>query len=263
MNSAAGMGFFEAYGLTLLVLLTMVSAIWAVSVPLRNASIIDLFWGPLFVAVAWVLLPASGELQPKPYLVTLLVTIWGLRLASHLVARNLGHGEDKRYQRWREGGGDNWWLISYYRVFLLQAGIAALVATPLVAAFVRPEPLNLLNLLGVVVWVTGFLFELVADVQLTRFKASPDNDGRILDSGLWGRSRHPNYFGDALQWWGLGLVAVAPATWWALIGPAVMTVFFVGLSNDILEEDMKRRHPKYAAYITNTPKFFPSLSSPD
>ncbi len=108
MNSAAGMGFFEAYGLTLLVLLTMVSAIWAVSVPLRNASIIDLFWGPLFVAVAWVLLPASGELQPKPYLVTLLVTIWGLRLASHLVARNLGHGEDKRYQRWREGGGDNW-----------------------------------------------------------------------------------------------------------------------------------------------------------
>lgn len=261
MMSAPGMGFFEAYGVTALALLVMVSLIWAASVPLRNASIIDLFWGPLFVVVAWVLLQVSGDLRPKPYLITLLVTLWGLRLASHLVARNLGHGEDRRYQRWRENGGDRWWLVSYYRVFLLQAGIAALVATPLVAAFVQPTPFSTLNLLGVAVWAAGFLYELVADVQLTQFKADPDNAGRILDSGLWGRSRHPNYFGDSLQWWGLGLVAVAPETWWALVGPGVMTVFFLGLSNDILEEDMKRRRPEYAAYITNTPKFFPRLSS--
>ncbi|MEQ8859634.1 MAG: DUF1295 domain-containing protein [Pseudomonadales bacterium] len=255
------MGFFEAYGLVVLVLLVMVSALWAISVPLKNASIIDLFWGPLFVAIAWVLLPAADALHAKPYLITLLVSIWGLRLASHLVARNLGHGEDPRYRKWRQQGGDNWWLVSYYRVFLLQAGIAAVVATPLVAAHLRPETFNALNLLGVAVWAAGFLFELVADVQLSQFKADPDNRGRILDSGLWGRSRHPNYFGDSLQWWGLGLVAVTPETWWALLGPIAMTAFFLSLSNDILESGMKQRHPKYAAYITNTPKFFPRLVS--
>lgn len=251
------MGLFTAYGIAALVILVMVTALWAVSVPLRNASIIDLFWGPLFVAVAWVLLPASGAFHVKSYLVTLLVTLWGLRLASHLVTRNLGHGEDRRYRRWREAGGADWWLKSYYRVYLLQAGIAVLVAAPLVAAFVRPDTFNALNLLGVGIWALGFLYELVADVQLVQFKAQPDNRGRILDTGLWGLSRHPNYFGDAVQWWGLGLVAVSAATWWALLGPIVMTAFFLTLSNDVLERDMKQRHPKYADYITNTPAFFP------
>lgn len=255
------MGFFEAYGLAALVVLIMVTMLWAISVPLRDASIIDMFWGPLFVAVAWVLLYAAPELQLKPYLVTLLVTLWGLRLAFHLIARNLGEGEDKRYQLWRERGGEHWWLKTYYRIFLLQGGIGLLVAAPVIAAFVRPEPFGFLSLLGLGVWAVGFVWELLADVQLARFKADPDNRGRILDHGLWGLSRHPNYFGDAVQWWGLALMVLAPATWWALIGPAVMTAVFLGLSNDILERGMKKRHPDYAAYVENTPKFFPRLTA--
>jgi len=145
------MGVFELYLIAFLVVLTVVSVLWAISVPLGDASIIDMFWGPLFVAIAWVLLPAAGVLAVKPYLITLLVTLWGLRLGFHLINRNLGQGEDRRYRLWREHGGDNWWLSSYYRVFLLQGGIALVVATPLIAAFHRPFDLNFLNFLGVLV----------------------------------------------------------------------------------------------------------------
>ncbi|MFU8817700.1 MAG: DUF1295 domain-containing protein [Pseudomonadales bacterium] len=254
------MGIFELYGIAFLVVLVAVSVLWAISVPLKDASIIDMFWGPLFVAIAWVLLPATGMLAVKPYLITLLVTLWGLRLGFHLITRNAGQGEDRRYQLWREHGGEDWWLKSYYRVYLLQGGIALAVATPIIAAFYRPHELNFLNFLGVLVWAAGFIYELQADVQLSQFKSQPENRGRVLDQGLWARSRHPNYFGDALQWWGLGLVAVSFATWWALLGPVVMTAVFLGLSNDVLERGMKKRHPEYERYITNTPKFFPRLS---
>jgi steroid 5-alpha reductase family enzyme len=254
------MSVLELYAIAFLVVLTVVSVLWAISVPLEDASIIDMFWGPLFVAVAWVLLPAAGVLAVKPYLITLLVTLWGLRLAFHLISRNLGQGEDKRYRQWRERGGDRWWLKTYYRIFLLQGGIALVVATPLIAAFHRPYDLHFINLVGVLVWAAGFVYELLADVQLSQFKSDPANRGRVMNEGLWGRSRHPNYFGDALQWWGLGLIAVTGATWWALLGPALMTAVFLGLSNDVLERGMKKRNPKYHDYIANTPKFLPRLS---
>jgi steroid 5-alpha reductase family enzyme len=254
------MGVFELYAIAFLVVLVMVSVLWAISVPLKDASIIDMFWGPLFVAMAWVLLPATDALSVKSYLVTLLVTLWGLRLAFHLINRNLGQGEDQRYRQWRERAGDNWWLQTYYRIYLLQGGIALVVATPLIAAFYSPYDLTLINFIGVLVWAAGFVYELLADIQLTRFKADPDNRGKVMNEGLWAHSRHPNYFGDALQWWGLGLIAVTGATWWALLGPLAMTAVFLGLSNDVLERGMKKRNPKYVDYIENTPKFLPRLS---
>jgi len=253
------MGILELYGIAALVVLALGTALWAISVPLRDASIIDMFWGPLFVLVAWVLLPSSGGLYIKSYLITLLVTLWGLRLAFHLIARNLGQGEDKRYRQWRERGGDGWWLKTYYRIYLLQGTIALVVATPLIAAFYQPHTLNIVNFAGVGVWALGFVYERVADVQLSQFKADPDTRGKVMNAGLWGLSRHPNYFGDAVQWWGLGLVAVTPETWRALLGPAAMTAVFLGLSNDVLERGMRKRHPKYADYIADTPKFLPRL----
>lgn len=255
------MSLLELYGLAALIVLIMVTVLWVISVPLKDASIIDLFWGPLFVVMAWVMLPVTGALAVKPYLLTLLVTLWGLRLAFHLIGRNLFQGEDRRYRQWRERGGNGWWWKTYYRIYLLQGAIALLVATPVVAAFYRPSSLNFVNLLGVLVWAAGFVFELVADVQLAQFKSDPRRQGTVMDQGLWGLSRHPNYFGDALQWWGLGLVAVTPVTWWALLGPVVMTAVFLGLSNDVLERGMRKRHPDYEAYVRNTPKFLPRPSA--
>lgn len=254
------MGFFEIYGVALLTVLVLVSVLWAISIAVKDASIIDIFWGPLFVAMVWVLMPLAGAFTVKTYVLSLLVTLWGLRLAYHLAARNLGQGEDKRYQLWRAHGGPNWWLKTYPRIYLLQGGIALLVATPVVAAFYREHGFNALNALGVVVWVVGFVWEVLADIQLTRFKADPDKQGKVLDTGLWKLSRHPNYFGDSLQWWGLGLLAFSVPTWWALIGPAVMTAVFLGISNDVLEKGMKKRHPAYETYVANTPKFFPAPS---
>jgi len=255
------MGLLEIFAAQVLTALVLVSLLWLLSVPLRDASIIDMAWGPIFVAMAWVLMARSPELGGSAYLAALLVTLWGLRLGVHLTTRNLGRGEDRRYALWREHGGEDWWWRTYYRIFLLQGGIALLVATPLAAAFWRPQPIEAWHLTAALVWATGFFWEWLADIQLQRFKADPANAGRIMDQGLWGRSRHPNYFGDALQWWGLGLLALTPATWWALIGPAVMTAVFLGISNDVLEKGMTKRHPAYGDYVTNTPRFFPKLLS--
>jgi steroid 5-alpha reductase family enzyme len=251
------MGLLEIYGTAFLVVLVFVSLVWAISVPLADASIVDIFWGPLFVAIGWTLLATSDAIVLKPYLVTLLVTLWGLRLAFHLAARNLGRGEDSRYQRWRERGGSNWWLVSYYRVYLFQGAIALVVATPIVAAYYAPYSFGFLNALGVLVWALGFAIEMLADIQLTRFRAEPGNGDRLLDSGLWALSRHPNYFGDALQWWGLALVAFTPATWWALVGPLAMTAVFLGISNGVLERGMRRRHGDYDQYVARTSSFVP------
>ena len=255
------MGILEIYGTALLVVLILVTMLWAISVPLKDASIIDMAWGPLFVAMSWVLLATGGEPALKPTLVTFLVTLWGLRLAYHLITRNLGAGEDRRYQLWREHGGEGWWLKTYYRIYLFQGAIALVVATPIAAAFNAPDSFSFLNALGVLVWAAGYVIELLSDIQLTRFKVDPASRGRILDTGLWGRSRHPNYFGDALQWWGIALVAITAATWWAIIGPLAMTAVFLFISNGVLERGMRKRHPAYEAYIAATPAFFPNLKA--
>lgn len=238
--------------------LATVVVLWLVSVAIRDASIIDVFWGPLFVAIGWVLLAvALDTVTPKQLLVVLLVTLWGLRLGFHLGSRNLGMGEDDRYRIWRHHGGTNWWLTSLYRVYLLQGAIALIVATPIVAAFRDGRPPEWINWFGVPVWVVGFSIEAVADVQLTRFRTSPENSAAVLDVGLWRYSRHPNYFGDALQWWGLGLVTFSGIAWWSFVGPLVMTLVFVNLSNDVIERGLKKRRPEYAHYIECTSAFFP------
>jgi steroid 5-alpha reductase family enzyme len=263
------MSLFELYGVAALVVFVMVTVLWLVSLPIKDASIIDMLWGPLFVAIAWVLLPVhGGGLHARSYLLVLLVTMWGLRLAFHLVNRNLGNGEDQRYARWRAHGGSNWWLITYYRIFLLQGALALAVATPLIAGFYAPGGLSLVNTGGVLIWAAGFVYELLADVQLARFLAvrdlastkDPAGQTSLLNTGLWRLSRHPNYFGDALQWWGLGVIAFSAATWWSLIGPLVMTLIFLALTADILERGMAKRHPDYEEYVTQTPKFFPRFA---
>jgi len=257
------MGFFELYGIAALGVLLSVTVLWVVSVAIRDASIIDIFWGGLFVVVAWSLLAASGPAAtPKNLLLVFMVTAWGLRLCFHLAARNIGHGEDSRYALWRKHGGENWWLVTYYRIYLLQGAIALLVATPLVAGFYRFNDFFLINLAGIVVWIAGFVIEMTADVQLTRFRARPDSTGQVMNEGLWYYSRHPNYFGDALQWWGLGLYTFSGATAWSMLGPIVMTLVFLYLSNDVIERGLKKRRPGYEDYIARTSPFFPKRPMP-
>jgi len=240
--------------------LAAITSIWLVSIAIRDASIIDVFWGPLFVAIAWVLFGANlGTVGSKQLLVLFLVTAWGMRLAFHLAARNFGMGEDTRYRLWRSRGGDYWWLKSFYRIYLLQGAIALVVATPIIAAFRSTDAPFAVNWLGVPVWVLGFFIEATADVQLGRFRMRPDSREQVMQYGLWSYCRHPNYFGDAMQWWGLAILTFTGVTWWSVIGPFVMTLVFLNLSNEVIERGLLKRRPGYAQYVARTNAFFPRL----
>lgn len=248
------------FGTTLAATLAAFVVLWIASLVLRDASIVDIFWGPGFALIAlvaaWV---ADGSLARRLLLLAM-VTAWGLRLGLHLYRRNWGHGEDFRYQRMRAHHGPRFPIVSLATVFGLQAGLQWIVSLPVQIAMLAPEPgLGALDLLGVVVFAVGLAFETIGDRQLTRFRADPANRGRVLDTGLWAWTRHPNYFGDAVVWWGLFTVALAtPYGWLGVVGPALMTFLLRRVSGvALLERSLVKTKPGYREYVERTPAFFP------
>ena len=243
----------------LLILFYMTTA-WLVSLWLRNASIVDVLWGPGFVLLTWFWAFRIDGFSGRQILLALLVTVWGVRLGVHIFLRNAGKGEDYRYARWREQAGLRWWWLSYFKVFLLQGAVMWLVSIPLIAALHSPIPvaLTLLDYAGVALWLTGFAFEAVGDAQLARFKANPANKGKVFDRGLWRYTRHPNYFGEALLWWGYTTIALAAGAWWTLFSPALMTFLLLRVSGvAMLEKDLAESKPSYRDYIRRTSPFLP------
>ncbi len=236
--------------------------VWLLSLRLRDASVVDAFWGPGFALATWVsfLLTPQGYL-PRKLLVAGLVTLWALRLSAHILWRSRGQGEDPRYQEMRRGWGAAFPWVSLLTVFWLQAAILWVVALPLTVAqaAARPATLTWLDGLGVALFTAGFLFEAVGDWQLARFKADPANKGRLLTSGLWRYTRHPNYFGDALLWWGLTCLALAtPGAWWTVLSPALMTFLLMKVSGvSLLEKRLTSRKPEFEDYARRTSAFFP------
>ncbi len=238
------------------------SALWLFSLLLKDASIVDIFWGPGFILVgAYYAMTVSGGPTLRGLLVLGLVTVWGLRLALHIGIRNAGAGEDFRYRKWREEAGTNFWWISLFKVFLLQAVVLWIVSSPLLLAQLGGgESVTPLDVLGLALWVFGFLFETVADWQLQRFKKNPATSGHVMRSGLWSLSRHPNYFGEAVLWWGIALLAVPSGGWLSLVGPLMITFMLLKVSGvAMLDTAMEERRPDYADYIATTPAFVPSL----
>lgn len=239
-----------------------VTTVWLLSLVLRNASIIDIFWGPGFVllAIVYALLSEDGY-SGRQLLVVALTAIWGLRLGGYILWRNAGHGEDYRYQKMRENAGSAFWWRSLFTVFLLQGVILWIVAWPLLVAVHSDEPDNLTiaDIIGAAVWLVGFLFEAVSDLQLARFKADPANRGKVMDRGLWRYSRHPNYFGNAALWWGLFIIAAG--TPWGIatvFSPLLMTFLLTRVSGvALLERTIKKRRPEYEDYERRTSAFIP------
>jgi steroid 5-alpha reductase family enzyme len=244
----------------LLAIVLLFSLLWVASLWLANSSIVDMWWGPGFVLALGVYLEFQPPAHPRAWAVVLATTVWALRLAWHIGRRNIGHGEDPRYGAWREQHGRQWWWRSYFKVFLLQAAVLWVASWPLYFAVHEdarfPAPLDVLGLL---LFVTGWLFETVGDAQLAAFKRAPANRGRVMDQGLWRYTRHPNYFGEALLWWGLGLVGMAaPSGWIGLIGPALMTFLLLRVSGvTMLERNLVNSKPGYADYIARTSSFVP------
>lgn len=232
---------------------------WALSLRRKDASIVDSFWSLFFVAALLSWLPPLPAYGARTILVSVLIISWATRLSTHLTLRNWGKPEDRRYQRIRERNQPNYPIKSLFYVFYLQVGLAFIVSLPILPAVVSNTPLNLLDGLGVSLFLTGLITETIADWQLVRFKAEPHEKGRVLDQGLWRYSRHPNYFGEALLWWGFFLISMASgAPLWMVISPAFMTFLLLKVSGvPLLEEDLKSRSPNYRRYMETTSAFWP------
>ncbi len=241
------------------ILILMVST-WIVSVIIHNASIVDIVWGLGFVVVAWVGRIVGDGNDARQWLITLLTTLWGLRLAGYLAWRNTGHGEDFRYRSMRKRWGSRFPVVSLVTVFGLQGTLMWIVSlgVQLGQADATPD-LGVLALIGVLVYAVGLFFEVIGDAQLTKFKADPNSAGKVMDKGLWRYTRHPNYFGDACVWWGLALIAAETGGGaWGLIGAAVMSFFLRRVSGvTMLERSLKKRREGYAEYIARTSPFLP------
>lgn len=255
------MTLLAIYGVVALVILGLMTAIWILSLFLRNSSIVDIFWGMGFVVAGWVFFALTPDGFPaRKWLISILVTIWGLRLSLYILWRNWGKGEDFRYREWREEAGKKWWWWSFFKVFLLQGVLMWIISAPLLGAQISPTParLTILDFIAILVWGVGFFFEAVGDWQLARFKADPANKGKLLTTGVWRYTRHPNYFGDAAQWWGYYLIAAASGGFWTVFSPVIMTFLLVRVSGvALLEKSLKEAKPGYKEYVEATSAFIP------
>lgn len=244
----------------LLAAMSVMAVTWAASVTRRDASLVDRVWGMGFVAIAWTYV-AVAEASDRMLMAAVLITIWGVRLSGYITWRNWGHGEDPRYAAMRAKRPDSFPVRSLVTVFALQGVLAWIVALPLFGiAIVGDGELGWLDGVGAAVWAVGFFFEAVGDWQLARFLGDESNRGKVLDTGLWRWTRHPNYFGDSAMWWGIGILSVAAGAWWGLAGPAIMMVLIVKVSGVALTDrnmTTKSQRAGHADYVASTSPFFP------
>jgi steroid 5-alpha reductase family enzyme len=244
--------------LGLLAAIALMSFVWIWSVPLRDASLVDRFWGLGFIVVALVWWLLSGT-PATAWVMLVPVIVWGLRLSAHITWRNWGHGEDARYTEMRADRSDYAFAArSLFTIFWLQGALVAVIGLPMLASVRGGEPVWALVWLGWVVWLFGFLYESLADWQLARFKSYAANRGRVMDQGLWQFSRHPNYFGEIVLWLGYGLIGLAFGGWWALPSVALMIFLILRVSGvSLLDRRMIESRPGYRDYAERTNALIP------
>ncbi len=255
------MTFIQIYLMALMTIMIMMSFLWIISIPLKNVSIVDLFWGMGFVVVSIVYFLKSDGLESRKILLLCMVCIWGLRLSIYLAWRNIGKGEDYRYQKFRNDYGEHrYWWISFFQTFLLQSILIWLISAPLLGAeyYKNGNALNILDYLGIIVWLIGIIFEAGGDFQLARFKANPANKGKVMNKGFWHFTRHPNYFGDATVWCGYALLSISAGSYIPVLGAVLMIALIIKVSGvALLEKTLKVTKPEYQDYIEKTSAFFP------
>lgn len=225
----------------------------------KDNSLADIAWGPGFVVVALLCLFAGGFFGPRQVMVTVLVSIWGWRLALYIFFRHRGRGEDFRYAKWRRGWGRFFLLRSYGQIFLLQGFFLFVIALPVILVNgSRQRSLSWLDGAGLGLWLLGFVFEAGGDWQLSRFKKNPENRGKIMTGGLWKYTRHPNYFGEAAMWWGVFLIALSVENGWlAAVSPLTITFLLLKVSGVAMLEKKYAGNPEFAQYAARTSAFFP------
>lgn len=243
----------------LLVVVLMQGCVWVVSLFKRDVSIVDLFWSLGFIAIGLRSVVVVNGATPLAWLLLGMVGAWGLRLSCYLTWRNWGEPEDYRYAKMREYWGVSFPAVSLFSVFTLQAFLTWIVALPVQTGILLGGDIGFFAWIGVFIWLVGLVFESVGDWQLARFKSDDSNKGRVLDQGLWRYTRHPNYFGDFLVWWGIYVASLDTGfVWWTILGPIVMSVLLMKVSGvTLLESALKARKAGYHDYTRRTNAFFP------
>lgn len=243
-----------------MVIWACVTTLWLLSAYLKNASIVDIFWGFGFVIANAYYFSQADNYDLRKIILFLLVSIWGLRLTIYLAIRNIGKPEDYRYQQFRKDyGPERYWWFSYFQVFLLQGALILIVSLPLWhVQTTESSALTIIDYIAMGVWFIGFCFEAGGDYQLYHFKKNPENKGKVLNTGFWKYTRHPNYFGDAVVWWAYALFSIAAGGYWQIIGSIIMTLLIIKVSGvAMLERTLKTTKPQYKEYIEKTSAFIP------
>ena len=253
-----------AYFLGLAAAAGLLTLVWIVSLIRKDASIVDPFWSLAFITLGTTYRFASDtEYGARPAWVLGLLVIWGVRLSAYLFWRNAGKGEDYRYRAMRKRQGPRFPIKSLFTVFWMQAILAWIVSLPLLSAVDGTNALGVFDYLGMAFWAVGIFFEAAGDLQLARFKANPANQGKVMNSGVWAYTRHPNYFGDFMVWWGFFLFALGAGGWWSFVGPLLMSVLLMRVSGAaLLEKKLTKTREGYEEYVRTTNAFFPGPKRP-
>jgi steroid 5-alpha reductase family enzyme len=230
-----------------------------VSLVKKRNDIADVAWGLGFVLLAWVSFFLVGHSSFRGLIICILVSIWGLRLAWHIYNRNKGKMEDYRYLAWRKEWGKWFYIRSYLQVYILQGVLLFLIVLPVLIINKNiGQDINILDIFGILVWIVGFSFESIGDKQLSKFISNPVNKGKIMQNGLWKYTRHPNYFGEVTQWWGIWFVALSvPFGLLSIIGPITINILILKVSGIPLLEKKMEESPEFAKYKKRTSKFIP------
>lgn len=247
------------YLLLALILFGYMSLWFLISVVKKRNDVADVAWGLGFILLTWSSFFLFASFSLRGLIASILVSIWGSRLAWHIHRRNRNKKEDYRYLAWRQEWGRFFYIRSYFQVYLLQGALLYLIIVPVLLINSNAgSSFNVIDSLGILVWLLGFFFEAVGDAQLARFLQDPANRGKIMQSGLWRYSRHPNYFGEVTQWWGLFLLALSlPSGWIGIIGPLTITILILKVSGIPMLEKKMAENPGFAEYKRKTSIFIP------
>lgn len=246
----------QLYASALLAMMGAGILFWIISLIKQDVSIVDSLWAIFFIIAAWVFIDTESA-NARDWLILTLVMLWGIRLSAYITLRNLGHPEDTRYREIRERNQPHFAIKSLYLIFIFQALVAWIVSLPLLPALNAVSTFTPFDVIGILLWVTGMFFEATGDQQLRRFKHDPSNRGKVMDRGLWRYTRHPNYFGEFLIWWGYYCFALSNGGWWSIVSPLLMSLLLLKFSGVALLEKTMSQRPGYAEYMRRTNAFFP------
>ncbi len=251
----------QIFLINLFAVIIMMFTGWLYSLKKNNVTIADSLWGLGFVIITWLTFIQSDGFIYRKILIATMVTLWGLRLFIHITRRNRGKGEDPRYTEWRKKHGDNFKYISLFKVFLIQALFQWMISFSQQFAQISgiPENLTHFDFIGLAIWISGFLIETFADLQLSSFIKNPDNKGKIMNKKLWRYSRHPNYFGESTMWWGIFITTLSiPYGYFTIISPMIITYTLLKITGvTLMEETIFGNNPEYKEYVRKTSSFIP------